>query len=94
MKPDAVRVAQAQLDAAAAELKAARTTLDSAAAVYDAARKRPGGLDYEKARAAWALALQEWTRLLIRHAGMTDRLAVERRRRDLDPAGAPPGGAR
>jgi hypothetical protein len=83
-----LRAAQAQLDQASAELRDARTTLDSAAAAYDAARRRPGGTDYERARSAWGLALQEWARILIRREGLVDLVAVERRRLDRDGADA------
>ncbi|MDX3109698.1 hypothetical protein [Nonomuraea angiospora] len=97
MNPNPVQAAQAQCDAASAELKDARATLDSAAAAYDAARRRPGGLDYEKARSAWGLALQEWARVLIRREALVDLVAVERRRADRDGADAllvPTRGAR
>lgn len=79
-----LRIAQAQLDEATAELKAARTSLDSSAAAYDAARRRPVGGDYERARTAWGLALQEWTRVLIRREQLVDLVAVERRRADRE----------
>lgn len=81
-----LRATQAQLADATAELRAARATLDSASAAYDAARRRPGGLDYERARAAWGLALQEWARLLIRREALVDLVAVKRRRTDRDVA--------
>ena len=79
---------QAQLDEASAELKEARATLDSAAAAYDAARRSPAGPDYETARSAWGLALQEWARVLIRREGLVDLVAVERRRADRDSVDA------
>ncbi|MFC6081026.1 hypothetical protein [Sphaerisporangium aureirubrum] len=80
--------AQTARDAADRDLRAARATLDSTASAYDVARRTPGGLHYEKARAAWTLALLDWTHTLIRQSGLVDAVTAERRSTDRDAADA------
>lgn len=78
-----LRTAQAAADQADQRLTAARQAERSASRAYDARRRRnPAGIQTERARAAWAIALAEWTGALVAREAAKDRVRAERR--DVD----------
>ncbi|GIH70303.1 hypothetical protein [Sphaerimonospora thailandensis] len=78
-----LRTAQAAYDTADRALTAARATLDGAGKAYDSTRRRtPRGVNLERARQAWGLALLDWATALIARETAKDTLAAERRTTD------------
>jgi hypothetical protein len=78
-----LRAAQAAYDEADRQITASRETEVSASRAYDARRRRtPMGIQTERARSAWALALADWTTALVAREAARDRVRYERR--DVD----------
>lgn len=81
-----LRAARVAYETAAREAAEAKARVDSANRAYDAARRKPGGEDVDRARAAWALTLKEWCDALIGKETARDALAAERRTADREVA--------
>ncbi len=75
-----LRAAQAAADDADRRLAAARASERSASRAYDARRRRnPKGIQTERARSSWALALTEWITALVAREAARDHIRAERR---------------
>ncbi|MEU9887931.1 hypothetical protein [Sphaerisporangium sp. NPDC051011] len=80
-----LRELQAEYDQATREHADKRATFESTSKAYDARRRyAPSGAETASARAAWALAGQEWLAALIARETLRDRVRSERRTVDED----------
>ncbi|WP_344890229.1 hypothetical protein [Actinomadura meridiana] len=90
-----LRALQAAYDDANRRLTAARETEKSTSRAYDARRRRtPMGIQTERARNAWAIALVDWAGALVAREAAKDRVRAERRDVDDTAMGALMGSER